>query len=235
MSGPELEQRVHVLCSAVDFGNRCSCCPGRHSYRAIQRTMAGGAGVPNSKTHGGAQILDVKEQVIMEIMNSVTSNMPDVDYRLLDDIIRVKLARYDVTLREEGLVVYTAQMTNEDILQKYMVCKKIAGLSDRTLDYYRYTLTAWLRFLNKPLSDTSPDDIRMYFAYLQTYTNNSPKTINNHRRNLSAFYQWLNDEEICKSNPVRRVPQMKEQYVPKKAFSNRELEKIRCAAAEYGQ
>lgn len=179
--------------------------------------------------------MDVKEQVIMEIMNSVTSNMPDVDYRLLDDIIRVKLARYDVTLREEGLVVYTAQMTNEDIFQKYMVCKKIAGLSERTLDYYRYTLTAWLRFLNKPLSDTTPDDIRMYFAYLQTYTGNSPKTINNHRRNLSAFYQWLNDEEICKSNPVRRVPQMKEQYVPKKAFSNRELEKIRCAAAEYDE
>lgn len=52
-------------------------------------------------------------------------------------------------------------------------------------------------------------------------------TANNERRNLSAFYTWLQKEEILLKNPMSKIEVIRATKLKKKAFSLMELEQIR--------
>lgn len=161
----------------------------------------------------------------------ITALMPCLqEGRVADAKMQIIMALdgYEITRRETELTIYEGNV-NEQILQRFLMAKIARGCSPRTVKYYRLTVTQALAKIGKTYNEITADDIRMYLAIRTQRDGISKTSANNERRNLSAFYGWLQTEEILLSNPMKKVENIKEEKKRKKAFTQMELEKIRLA------
>lgn len=143
-------------------------------------------------------------------------------------VITMCLGHYDVKEAETSLTVYEGDI-NALIMRRYLSAKVAQGCSRRTIQYYRDSVTRALERIGKPYMDITADDIRLYIATRIHQDKVSKTTANNDRRNLSAFYRWLQKEEVLLKNPMNKVDNIKTSKKKKHAFSTMDIEKIRYA------
>lgn len=168
----------------------------------------------------------MREELITRIINMLSKyDIPAQDLRLDLDIV---LADFEITSRCTELMIPDEDV-NEAMLRRFLAAKLASGRTERTLEYYRNTMRAFFRKVEKNFDQITSDDIRLYIALRIKKDGVSKVTANNERRNVSAFYQWLQKEEILLRNPMSKVEGIKLQKTKKKAFEEIEMEKIRDA------
>jgi len=163
-----------------------------------------------------------------ELINIVShyTNPSDLDnIRMLFD---VALSKYQISKKSTDIVPYSGDV-NEQILKKFIYAKVAQGLSPNTIKYYGETVKKVLQVIGKSYNEVTSDDIRLYIAIRVQRDKITKTTADNERRCLSAFYSWLQKEEILLRNPMRNVERIKRTKEKKKAFTVMELEKIRAA------
>ncbi len=173
----------------------------------------------------------IDENVISEVVYAVS---PYISNRDISDVrmkVTMVLSKYDIRKDETEIIPYQGDV-NEEILKKFIIAKTAAGRSKRTLEYYKDTISKTLQTIGKPYTQITANDVRIYLALRVNRDGVSKACANNERRNLSAFYSWLQKEEILLKNPMNKVEAIKEPKIKKKAFSNMELEKIRFACRD---
>lgn len=169
---------------------------------------------------------ELEEQLIITLMPLIReSDIQDAKMK-----IAMTLADYDIEKRQTEIVPYQGNK-NEQILKKFISAKLAAGLSLKTIRYYRNSISFTLEYIGKAYDEITPDDIRLYIAKRIQVDKVSKGTVNNERRNLSSFYTWLYKEEILLKNPMCRVEKVKETKVRKKAYDLIDLEKIRLGCS----
>lgn len=168
----------------------------------------------------------MKKQLEDDLIVALTPYLKDITGQDLRLRIEMALANYDITRSEHALTVYEGDV-NENILKCFLSAKIAQGCSDRTVYYYKNSVMMSLEKIGKPYMDVTADDIRLYLAYRIHRDQVSKTTANNERRNLSAFYGWLQREEILLKNPMSKVDVVKATKKKKKAFEQMEIEKLR--------
>lgn len=174
------------------------------------------------------EAVNVKKQLEDDL---VVALMPYIEQDRVQDAklaIAMAVSQYDIAKAETALVPYDGDI-NEVILKRFLAAKMAQGLSARTITYYRDSITMSLQIIGKPYMDVTADDIRLYLAKRIHVNRVSKTTANNERRNLSAFYGWLQKEEILVRNPMQKVDAVKENKKPKMAFTQMDLEKLRSS------
>lgn len=168
----------------------------------------------------------IDENICNELIFAMS---PFLDDKYLSDArmrLIVILSKYDIKKAETEIVPYEGDV-NEMILRRFLVAKTAAGRSKRTINYYKASISMTLAKIGKPYTQLTADDMRLYLALRVNRDKVSKTTANNERRAMSAFYTWLQKEEIIQKNPMNKVETIKETKKKKKAFTNMELEKIR--------
>ncbi len=140
--------------------------------------------------------------------------------------IIMALSGYSVQKEETKLAIYEGDV-NELILKRFLMAKIARGCSPRTAQFYRNSIRMSLEKIGKTYNNITADDIRLYLAVRVQRDGVSKTTANNERRNLSAFFTWLQKEEILLKNPMTKVEAIKESKKKKNAFTQMELEKLR--------
>lgn len=131
--------------------------------------------------------------------------------------------------------ISTEVLDDNELVQRFLIQKKIDGLSKRTIDYYRVTLEKWLHFyIKKSVLEWTRDDVRMHFARrMIDYPEVSKVTINNDRRNFSSFFTWLMDEGYLRNgNPMKAMKKIKVDKVIKEPIPGDQIEVMRDKLAE---
>lgn len=121
---------------------------------------------------------------------------------------------------------------NENILTEFLSAKRIEGCSDKTLNYYRKTITAALNSIDKGIKHITTDDLRSYLTDYQTEKKSSKVTMDNIRRILSSFFSWLEDEDYIIKSPVRRIHKVKTSKTIKEIYTDENLELMRDNCVE---
>ena len=164
--------------------------------------------------------------LVRDLMCALQPFTGDSDQEAVKAAITMAISKYDVTPAETSITVWNGDM-NDRILQRFLAAKIAAGLSRRTIKYYKDCVTIVLRKIGKPYDEVTADDVRIYLA-TRTYQDKVSKcTANNERRCLSAFYGWLQREEILLRNPLAKVDVIKDRKKKKKAFDPMEIERLR--------
>ena len=141
---------------------------------------------------------------IAEILQEI-KNKCDIDtYTYLNSFITVKLNGYRLEREETRMVKYEKSI-NEQWFKMFFIAKKLQGLSDRSLKVYRTEITRFLTAVKKNLSEITTDDIRYYLACMQINGDCSKVTLDNTRRYLNTFFQWLEDEEYIVRSPMKKI------------------------------
>lgn len=169
--------------------------------------------------------------VVDEILQEIKSNCNNDIYNHLSNFITVKFHGYKITKEETGIVKYEMN-ESEKWFKMFFISKKLQGLSDRSLKVYKDELNRVFKQINKPLDKITTDDIRYYLACYQLSGKATSVTIDNTRRFINTFFQWLEDEEHILKNPCKKIKKIKQKKVVKKAFNFEEIERLKMACED---
>lgn len=163
---------------------------------------------------------------INDILQEI-KNKCDIDtYTYLESFITVKLKGYKLEKKETVIVKYE-QSKNEKWFKMFFIAKKLQGLSDRSLKVYRTEITRFIDTVKKNLDEIKTDDIRYYLACMQISGKCSKVTIDNTRRYLNTFFQWLEDEEYITRSPMKKIKKIKQKKEEKEPLSHDQLNLLR--------
>ena len=140
-------------------------------------------------------------------------------------------------------------------IDEYMVYCRSRQLREKTMASYEQTLRLFERWCKEQMGIESVDKVtesvvRRYINDLQSrgkysfYADESAKevnyperrrdyrqpvstvTINNYIRNLSAFFNWLDNDYLLKKNPMKKVRQIKVNRTAKEYISDNDFKKL---------
>ena len=112
---------------------------------------------------------------------------------------------------------------NTEILEEFLSAKRIEGCSEKSLNYYRKTITAALDSIGKGIKHITTDDLRAYLTDYHSEKKSSEVTMDNIRRILSSFFSWLEDEDYIIKSPVRRIHKVKTSKTIKETYTDENL------------
>ncbi len=164
----------------------------------------------------------MKEVIINDVLQAMLPVLDNGQLKMLQDALNNALNGVQMVERKEENV-----QQNEEILEKFIAAKRIEGCSEKSLLYYRNTITIMLQKIDKQIGRIVTDDLREYLTNYQVENGISRVTIDNIRRILSSFFSWLEDENYILKSPVRRIHKVKATLCVKDTYSDEELELMR--------
>ena len=169
---------------------------------------------------------DFKMQFIQQVELALSTQMDPEQLELTVDTITRILKDYDVAKASTEIVPYNG--VNSMLLNAYCGCLVIGGKSEKTIAQYRRTAEKLAAFSNKTFLDIGVYDIRLFLAS-EKARGVSNRTLENTRANLSAFFQWLLQEDHITKNPCMNIAPIKYTDKVRLPFSTVEMDALRFA------
>lgn len=168
----------------------------------------------------------MKDKIIKKVVQHMAHLSQD-DIELLENVLAIALNDCDIQPKKNEVVEWSVD-DNYKFLGMFLTAKKVQGCSERTLKYYKQTIKIFLDKTPTLISQMTPGHIRYYLANRDVVDHVSKCTQNNERRCLSSFFSWLHSEEYITKNPMNRITNIKQKKTKKDAFSDMEIETLRC-------
>ena len=170
--------------------------------------------------------MDYRHNIIKDVESTLINTFPSETVSIISGILTKILNNYEVTERVTDIVPLDSY--NERIIRRYCGCLMVDGKSNGTIYQYKRSIQKLSDFLHKPFNEMGIYDIRFYLA-CEKENGISARSLENIRANLSAFFQWLTNEEIIPKNPIASIKQLKYPKEIKKPFSDVEIDIIRSS------
>jgi integrase/recombinase XerD len=172
------------------------------------------------------EVRDERENLANDICYRL--NDSGIDMQRLKGIIYIAMQKYEITSRSTEIAVLDSEQ-NDEVLKRFLINKKVAGRTEKTLKYYAQSCRIIMESIGKTYKEITADDIRCYMALRLTRDHVSKTTIANEIRCFSSFCTWLRNEEYIIKNPMTRVETIKQAKTKKIALTELEIEQLRSA------
>lgn len=170
-----------------------------------------------------------KDTFAAQVINDMGDGLSYDQAQKLRNLISIKLQKYNLVPVETGVIRAEDASNTAKAIKMFFVTKKIEGLSDKSLQYYKQILKKFFAHCHQAIEDIKTDDVRYYLAVQQTDRGISKVSCDNERRVLSSFFKWCEDEEYIFRSPMRKIKKIKQPKIIKQPFSDVELELLRDA------
>lgn len=171
--------------------------------------------------------MDYAEKMLKEIIAEFAFKISDSGLSDIELAVRHVISDYEIKPRKNEIMAVDTESSLR-VLKMFLVAKKVEGLSNKSLAYYKNEIFKFLVSVNKPVESITTNDIRLYIAGKQV----SNATKDNTLRILRSFFGWCTAEEYVSKNPTLRIKKIKTPKVVRKAFSDIECEKLRNGARD---
>ena len=158
------------------------------------------------------------EEKIVTILNEMAEYLNVSQMKKLQEVILRTFAEKETEKTD---------LDNSEYLKMFLDAKKIEGCSDRTIDYYKNTVSHMISCFDISVRRITTEDMREYLADYQKINNCSNVTVDNIRRNISSFFSWLEEEDYILKSPMKRIHKIKTKKVVKTVISDEGIEKLR--------
>lgn len=164
----------------------------------------------------------MKKQIIEKILYEMQNHLNMNQVALLRKVLSEELQH--ISLKEMKM---NYNKDNTMLMNDFLSAKKIEGCSEKSLNYYKNTISKFLLAISVSLPMVTTNDVRDYLSNYQSNRNSSKVTIDNMRRIFSSFFSWLEDEEVVVKSPVKRIHKVKTDVLVKDVLSDEQLEMLR--------
>lgn len=131
----------------------------------------------------------MKDIIKQDVVQRLLPLLNNEQIKALDHTLEVVLDKYLENKTDND------EISNLELLQKFLEAKRIEGCSEKTLAYYQNTINRMFAYIGKEVTHIMTEDLRTYLTDYQKQNTLSRVTIDNVRRILSSFFSWLEDEE----------------------------------------
>ena len=170
---------------------------------------------------------DSEYNVKLFFMNNVLGDMEQYlsskELTQLNDVLQKTLSEYSISSDGELYEDIPYMELNKSLLNKFLEDKRLFGLSEKTLAYYKDELTHFFDWIQNGADSITTEDIRAYFTYKMESRKVTPVTIDNTRRIFNTFYNYCVVNGLLYSNPCKKIDKIKGQKKIKKPFTNMEI------------
>ena len=167
----------------------------------------------------------MKNEIITEVLQRMLPYLNNQQLDQLKSTVDSVLTKYEIA--DDSRI-----QSNEEIISKFIEAKRIEGCSEKTLNYYRKTITDMMSGIEKEVMHITTEDLRKYLTDYQEKKKISKVTVDNIRRILSSFFSWLEDEDYILKSPVRRIRKVKTISTVKETYTDEALEQMRDGCSE---
>ena len=165
----------------------------------------------------------MKQKIINEISSNMVNFLNNEQLEQLKEALEHSLYNCEVVTSNHA----NDTITNKKFLELFITAKKIEGCSIRTTNYYEMILKRLLKNIKFSVKKITTDDLRNYLSNYQQNSNASKVSIDNIRRILSSFFNWLENENYILKSPMRRIHKIKTVKVVKETYSSEVMQIIR--------
>ena len=162
----------------------------------------------------------MKKELINTIEQGMLGILNNEQLAKLHEVLEFSFAMFAENYEE-------TQYSNDELLKLFLSAKQVEGCSERSLKYYRTTLSKMNEKINKSVRQIETNDIRTYISNYENETSAGKVTLDNIRRIISSFFAWLEDENYIVKSPVRRIHKVKTTRRVKETLTDENLEKLR--------
>ena len=169
---------------------------------------------------------DYKEQFVKSVEESLASALKREQIEKVSQAVISVLKDYELNRSEHRLISYDG--INEATLKRFCACLLVGGKSEKTIAQYHRTAVKLSQSVRKNYTDMNVYDIRMFLGF-EKQRGISNRTLENTRANLSAFFQWMVNEELITKNPCLNITPIKYTDKVRLPLSNVEIDELRRA------
>lgn len=171
----------------------------------------------------GNEYENVREEIKNEIILEMRNHVDTTTMAILRQVLNKTLSNVEIVRTK--MLPSTTEDVNAKIIELFNM-NKAPKLSNRTVSYYMDTINKLLCFSNKSLLKMNSMDIEMFLDGLSK--TNDAVSVNNHRRNLSAFYTWMKKSHMVLENPCEAIEPFKEISKPIDHMLPEEFEQLKA-------
>lgn len=166
-------------------------------------------------------------ELVGKIKRLMQSSLNNAQMERLSEVLEYCL------FEEQPNEVSKGELSNQELLERFVAAKRLEGCSARSMKYYRTTLDAFVGGLGGSVQEATTDEIRSYLIAYRDKGNVCQATVDNIRRIISSFFSWLEDEDYILKSPVRRIKKIKCAQTVKEIYSDEDIEIMRdgCSSA----
>lgn len=173
--------------------------------------------------------MDAKEILFKNVIIKMSNLLDENQIRSLKNVLTTELFSYEVKLKDESKELPSVNSErNMRLINNFLSCKKIEGLSDKSITSYFNTLKGFLNMFDVDLLKVDVNMIRMYLFKMEQ-NGNQNVSLNNKRKKLSVFFELLVEEEYILKNPVKKIKMIKEEQKVKNPYNEFEVAKLKDA------
>lgn len=162
-----------------------------------------------------------KNQFLLSLSGQFDKENLDMIMECLDKVAY----GYDIKKKETEVAVYDQGVP--EVVKIFLVCRKVEGVSEKTLYNYGIALKNFFYAVQKPVEHVTTNDVRVYLYRYKEQKNVSDATLDKLRQTLNSFFEWACCEEYINKNPMLTIKPIKFEQKPRQALSQIELEYIR--------
>lgn len=139
-------------------------------------------------------------------------------------------------VERECTAVATVSHDWDYYIPRFRATKRLKNCAESTLKQYEYAINKLREYVNKAPQEITDNDIKLFLALygdkVSACTKRKPsKTyLNNLRNQLSAYFDWMQEEGYISRNPCKAVPNIKVPKVIRHAYSGEDMERLKDAA-----
>lgn len=168
----------------------------------------------------------MNNQITNQIMTSISTIVNDASkLAKINARIEAILINYDCKPITKEIVPVNSEAKN--LLNHYLVSKKISGLSENSLSLYKLYISDFISQVDKQLKEVTNLDIKLYLFNYQNMHKISNRTLESRRIVICSFFTWLFNNEYLTKDPASSIEPIKYEKIHRKAMSEMDLEKIR--------
>lgn len=170
----------------------------------------------------------LKTEITNNILNEMFPILSEDQLRSLKNTVIRCLYGYEINSESTEIVVH--ENDNIQYLQKWKNYMKIENKAEGTI--YRYTSCAYkfLESIKKNFRDVNGDDAAYYLAVLKSKGTLAETTLDNTRKYIKSFFNWLYEQEIIDRNPFSKIKPMKKSEKKKEMLNQREVRAMKRAS-----
>lgn len=168
----------------------------------------------------------MNNQLINQLITSISHIVNDAN-KLAKINARIEsiICNYECKPITTEIVTVNSEVKN--LLNHYLVSKKISGLSENSLKLYNLYISDFISKTNKNISDMNNLDIKLYLFNYQNIHKISNRTLESRRIIICSFFNWLFNNEYISKNIAGNIEPIKYEKKHRKSMSEMDLEKIR--------
>lgn len=165
----------------------------------------------------------MRAAVLLEMAKSKID--PEVIKEFMDVLDKIS-ERFTIAEQCTDLVVRGREKL-EECRNLYLICKKIEGCSDETINNYRYMINSFIDEITCPLEDIDANVMRRYLAKYKVSHTIDNRALDKIRQYLKAWFKWMQEEGYIQKNPLANVAKIKFSVKRKESLTQNELERLR--------